>query len=112
MKVLTLSLTFFLLVGCASYKNRGICDLDAKSEQILTKNVYDFTQQSGSECKDFIAKRYGRLNNRTCYVLVRAGGEGQECPIIIHGDYYVLFREKSLTPIKKLHYMQNGDLRF
>lgn len=78
----------------------------------LEANLYEYLEQSSSKCKDRLGSRFGRLNRKTCYVMVIPVGSEEQCPIIIHGEYYILFNEKTLKPIKKINYVQNHKLHF
>ena len=112
MKYLVLIAVLFILGGCATYVNRGICELNDSDVSILSKNIYEYLGQSNSECKDQFVNSFGRLAKNTCYVMVIPGGDEEQCPIIIHGEYYLLFKESTLKPIKKLNYVQNYKLHF
>ena len=112
MKHLITVVGLFLLSGCATYVNRGICIIGEPEKTHLEVNIYEYLGQSNSECKDQLGSNFGRLNNNTCYVMVIPGGSEEQCPIIIHGEYYLLFNERTLKPIKKINYVQNYKLHF
>lgn len=112
MKQLITVVVLFLFSGCTTYVNRGVCAIGDPEKTRLELNIYEYLGQSNSECKDQVGSNFGRLNRNTCYVMVIPGGNGEQCPIIIHGEYYLLFNESTLKPLKKKNYVENYKLHF